>query len=343
MKAAVLYGKEDVRVEEVPVPSPGPGEVLIRIRSALTCGTDLKVFRSGSHARMIKPPALFGHEFAGTIEKVGSGIDGWRAGQRVVAANSAPCRACFYCRKGQPNLCEDLLFVNGAYAEYLLLPARVVRENLVEIPEKLPFQSAALTEPLACVVRGMEALRPVKGETAVVLGTGPVGLMFIQLAAKAGAQVLALGKGERRLEAARACGAAQAFDLAGLSDPVRAVREATPEAKGADLCIEAVGRPQAWSQAISIARPGGRVLLFGGCPAGTEVSLDTRRVHYDELTLLSVFHHTPQAIRQALGFIADGTVRPELLITRDAPLKELPNILRGMLTDQDAVKTAITP
>ncbi|MBI3615525.1 MAG: zinc-binding dehydrogenase [Candidatus Omnitrophica bacterium] len=343
MKAAVLHGKEDVRLEEVPLPAPGPGEILIKVRSALTCGTDLKVFRNGSHARMIKPPALFGHEFAGTIEKIGSGVTGWRQGQRVVAANSAPCRSCFYCRRHQPNLCEDLLFVNGAYAEYLLLPARIVRENLLEIPERLGFQAAALTEPLASTLRGFQAVHPGPEETVVILGAGPVGLMFAQLARRAGCRIILLGKGSRRLEAAQQCGADRALDLGQLSDPIQAIRQVTPEGKGADVVIEAVGRPQAWSQALSMVRPGGRVLFFGGCPPGTEIPLDTGRMHYEELTLLSVFHHTPEAIRQALGLLADGSIRADLLITGDAPLGELPAILRRMLTDQDAVKTAILP
>ena len=343
MKAAVLYGKEDVRLEERPVPEPGPGEVLVRIRAALTCGTDLKVFRNGGHAKMLKPPALFGHEFAGVIEKVGPGVTDWRMGQRVVAANSAPCRSCFYCKKSQPNLCEELLFVNGAYAEYLLLPARIVKENLLEIPEKLSFQAAALTEPLACALRGIQAVRPERGESVVILGAGPVGLMFVQLAVKAGARVIVLGKGAKRLEAALRCGAEMILDLATLEDPVSAIRRATPESQGPDICIEAVGRPQAWTQALSIIRPGGRILLFGGCPAGTEVPLDTRRVHYDELSILSVFHHTPEAIRQSLNLLTNKIIRPELLITRESPLDDLPGILRQMLTDQDAVKTAILP
>ncbi len=343
MKAAVLYGKEDVRLEQRPVPQPGAGEVLVRIQAALTCGTDLKVFRNGGHAKMLEVPALFGHEFAGIIEKIGPGVTGWREGQRVVAANSAPCGSCFTCKRSQPNLCEDLLFVNGAYAEYLLLPARIVKKNLLEIPEKLSFQAAALTEPLACVLRGIQAIAPNRGETVVVLGAGPVGLMFVQLAAKAGTRVILLGKGTKRLEAALRCGAEVILDLATLEDPISAIRKATPESKGPDICIEAVGRPQAWSQALSIVRPGGRVLLFGGCPAGTEVPLDTRRVHYDELSILSVFHHTPEAIRQSLNLLANGIVKPDLLITRHAPLDDLPAILRKMLTDQDAVKTAILP
>ena len=172
MKAAVLYAKEDVRLEQKPVPEPGPGEVLVRIAAALTCGTDLKVFRNGGHAKMLKVPALFGHEFGGIIEKVGAGVTPWKPGQRVVAANSAPCRSCFYCKRGQPNLCEDLLFVNGAYAEFLLLPARIVKENLLEIPKNLSFKAAALTEPLACALRGIQAVNPKKNALLTSSFTG---------------------------------------------------------------------------------------------------------------------------------------------------------------------------
>ena len=343
MKAAVLYGKEDVRLEEVPVPQLESGDVLIKIGSALTCGTDLKIFRNGSHARMLKPPVLFGHEYAGTIEAVGPGPTTWRSGMRVVGANSAPCRTCFFCRKDQPNLCEDLLFVNGAYAQYLRIPARIARENLLEIPPTLPFETAALTEPLACALRGFQAVSPLEGETVVILGAGPVGLFFVQLAIRAGARVILVGKGPRRLQAGAACGAQTVLNWAQMPEPAETIRRSTPEGKGADLCIEAVGRPAAWSQAVQWVRPGGRVLFFGGCPAGTEISLDTARVHYDELTLTSTFHHTPQAIRQALDLLTTGAIQSHPLITTRAPLDQLPSILQQMLNDQDAVKTAIIP
>ncbi len=343
MKAAVLYGKEDVRLEEVPVPTLEKGEVLVRIQAALTCGTDLKIFRNGSHAKMLQPPTLFGHEFAGVIETVGPGVAGWKPGMRVAAANSAPCLACFYCRHGQPNLCEDLLFVNGAYAEFLRLPARIVEQNLLEIPPALSFQSAALMEPLACVVRGVHAVRPARGETAVILGAGPVGLLFTQLLSHAGVRVIVLGKGKERLALAQKSGAQAVINFADTNDPSAALRESAPGGRGADVAIEAVGQPAAWSQAVAAVRPGGRVLLFGGCPAGTQVSFDTKRIHYDELTILSVFHHTPEAIREALKLIAGDIIKPELLITGEAPLKELPMILQRMLTGQEAVKTAIRP
>jgi len=167
MTAAVLYGKEDVRIETVAVPEVGPGEVRVRIESALTCGTDVKVFRRGYHAKMIRPPAVFGHEFAGVIEAVGEGVEGWQVGQRVIAANSAPCGECFYCRRHLAELCEDLLFLNGAYAEYITVPARIVEKNLLPLPDHLSAEEAALMEPLACVVRGMEEVPVEAGENQV--------------------------------------------------------------------------------------------------------------------------------------------------------------------------------
>src|SRR6185369_12461208 len=151
MKAAVLYGKEDVRVEDVQPQPLKPGEVRIQIEAALTCGTDLKVFKRGYHAKMIVPPAVFGHELAGVISETQS--PACHLGDRVVVANSAPCGACFFCRHEQENLCDDLLFLNGAYAESIVIPARIVEKNLLRLGDNTGFTDAALTEPLACVVQ----------------------------------------------------------------------------------------------------------------------------------------------------------------------------------------------
>src|SRR5215218_7694686 len=177
MMAAVLYGKEQLQIEPVSVPAIEKGDVLVRVRAALTCGTDVKVFRRGYHARMIVPPALFGHELAGDIVAVGGDVKGFRVGQRVVAANSAPCLECYYCKRGLENLCEDLLFNNGAYAEFIRIPARIVERNTYPIPEHVGYQDAALVEPLACVVRGLEEAAPMPGDTMAVIGLGPIGLM----------------------------------------------------------------------------------------------------------------------------------------------------------------------
>src|ERR1700723_2685169 len=168
MRAAVLHGREDVRIESVPVPEAAPGDLLVRVRAALTCGTDLKVFRRGYHARMIVPPAVFGHEFAGDVVAVGEGVTGFEPGQRIVAANSAPCLHCFYCLRGRVNLCEDLLFNNGAYAEFIKIPARIVERNTYEIAPHLKYQDAALAEPLACVVKGLEDTGLEAGDTVAV-------------------------------------------------------------------------------------------------------------------------------------------------------------------------------
>src|ERR1700761_7109482 len=207
MTAAVLYGKEDVKIERVPIPRVGDGEVLIKVQVALTCGTDLKVYQRGYHARMIVPPALFGHELAGTIEEVGHGVRGFRKGQRVVALNSAPCGMCFYCSKHQENLCEDLLFNNGAYAEYIKIPRRIVETNMLAIPANVSFEEAAMVEPLACVLRGLHETSVEIGDTVAVIGGGPVGLMFIQVAKLTGCNVIAVMKRDVQVEFAKRLGA----------------------------------------------------------------------------------------------------------------------------------------
>src|ERR1700757_1520083 len=203
MTAAVLYGKEDIKIERVPIPRVGDGEVLVKVQVALTCGTDLKVYQRGYHARMIVPPALFGHELAGTIEEVGPGVRGFKKGMRVVALNSAPCGLCFYCSKHQENLCEDLLFNNGAYAEYIRVPRRIVEANMLVIPSNVSFEDAAMTEPLACVLRGLHETGVEIGDTVTILGGGPIGLMFVQVARAIGCNVISVVKRDGQVEAAK--------------------------------------------------------------------------------------------------------------------------------------------
>ena len=343
MVAAVLYGREDVRVERIPVPDVEEGEVRVRIGAALTCGTDVKVYRRGYHARMLHPPTPFGHEFAGIIEEVGHGVTKWQVGQRVVAANSAPCGECFYCRRQLTELCEDLLFLNGAYAERITVPARIVEKNLYAIPDHLSFEEAALTEPLACVVRGMEEVPIRSGETVVVIGVGPIGLMFIRLCHQAGARVLAAGKWAGRLALALRFGAAEVFDVAEGPDIVHRLRARTEGGRGADKVIEAVGLPEAWEQAIAIGRKGATVSLFGGCPADSVVRLDTHRVHYDEVRLAGTFHHRPHNVQDALNLIASDRVPAREFIQRREPLRVLPGILADLAAGSGVIKTAILP
>ncbi|MBV9671073.1 MAG: zinc-binding dehydrogenase [Acidobacteriales bacterium] len=342
MNAAVLYGKEDVRIERVPVPELAAGEVLIRVEAALTCGTDLKVFRRGYHAKMLVPPALFGHEFAGVIVSVGEGVTSWRQGERVVALNSAPCGACYFCQRDQENLCEDLIFNNGAYAEYIRIPARIVAKNMLRVPAEMSFAAAALTEPLACVVRGLDEMHPRAGDSVAVIGAGPIGLMFMQTAQAYGLRVIAVVKRDEQVTAALHFGADEVVQISKVPDAVQAVRELT-DGRGVDIAIECIAQPLGWQWAVEMVRKGGSVNFFGGCESGTKVELDTNRIHYSELSLKATFHHTPAAARKAFGLVRDGKIRSEDFVTGEAPLSELKNVLCRMADRNGEIKTVILP
>lgn len=343
MTAAVLYGKEQLRIERVDIPKLGPGDVLVRVRTALTCGTDVKVFRRGYHARMIQPPALFGHELAGDVVAMGEGVSGFSIGDRVVAANSAPCGECFYCRRHQENLCEDLLFNNGAYAEYIRIPERIVKKNLYRIPEHISYQDAALVEPLSCVMNGLEdsGVRP--GDCVAVIGLGPIGMMFVRLASTVyKARVIAIGRREAQLDSARHLGAAEIVLNDGSHDAIDGVRELT-EGRGADVVIEAVGLPEVWQLAVKLLRRGGVINFFGGCPSGSQVAVDTDLLHYSELTLKASFHHTPALVRKSLEAVIAGYVTARDFVNRVEPLANLSDVLHHLMGQNGPLKTAIIP
>ena len=342
MMAAVLYGREQLRVEPVAVPVIGKGDVLVRVKAALTCGTDVKVFLRGYHARMIVPPAVFGHELAGDIVAAGELVKRFRAGQRIVAANSAPCQRCYYCRRGAENLCEDLLFNNGAYAEYIRIPARIVERNTYEIPGHVSYQDAALVEPLACVLRGLEETGVRAEDTVAVIGLGPIGLMFVRLAKVCGARVIALGRRQTQLDRAARLGADEVISTGAAPDPVRAVRDLT-EGRGADISIEAVGNPQTWELAAQLVRKGGTVNFFGGCPSDSRISLDTALLHYSEITCKASFHHTPVHIRRALDIISAGEITAREFVKGEEPLANLMEVMRYLMSHDGHLKTAIIP
>jgi len=342
MMAAVLYGKEHLEVQPVAVPEIGKDDVLVRVRAALTCGTDVKVFRRGYHARMIVPPALFGHELAGDIVAIGERVNNWFVGQRIVAANSAPCAKCFYCKRGLENLCEDLLFNNGAYAEYIRIPARIVQRNMYEIPEHISYQDAALAEPLACVLRGLEETGIQPGDSVAVIGLGPIGLMFVRLAKVYGARVIALGRRKTQLDRAAHMGAAELLNTSTCEDLVGAVRRMT-DGRGCDIAIEAVGLPETWDLAPRLVRRGGTVNFFGGCPSDSKVSLDTSLLHYSEITCKASFHHTPSHIRKALEAVCRGDITAGDFVNREEPLANLLEVMRHLMSHNGHLKTAIVP
>lgn len=343
MTAAVLYGKENLQIETVDVPKIGPGDVLVRVRAALTCGTDVKVFKRGYHARMITPPALFGHELAGDIVAMGQGVSGFRIGQRVMAANSAPCGACYFCRRHQENLCSDLVFNNGAYAEYIRIPARIVQRNLHVLEDHVGYQDAALAEPLACVLRGLEESNLQPGDTVAVIGLGPIGMMFVRLAkAVYGARVIAIGRRQPQLDRAAKMGADELIVNVEGVDVVGAVKKMT-EGRGADVVIEAVGLPELWQLATHLLRRGGVVNFFGGCATGTDVNLDTNLLHYSELTLKASFHHTPALIRKALETVSKGYVTAKDFVNGVEPLTNLLEVMQHLMSHNGHLKTAIIP
>jgi len=342
MMAAVLYGKEHLQVEPVAVPKIDTGDILVRVKVALTCGTDVKVFRRGYHARMIVPPAVFGHELAGDIVAVGDGVANFSVGQRVVAANSAPCEECYFCKRGLQNLCEDLLFNNGAYAEYIRIPARIVERNTYLIPKHVGYHDAALVEPLACVVRGLEETAPQPGDTVAVIGLGPIGLMFVKLAKLYGCRVIAVGRRKTQLDRAAALGADELIVGADSLNPVAQVRDLT-RGRGADVAIEAVGKPQTWEWAVNMVRRGGIVNFFGGCPNDSTVDLDTSLLHYSEITCKASFHHTPAYIRKALDLVCRGEITAAFFVNKEEPLANLLEVMRHLMSHNGHLKTAILP
>jgi L-iditol 2-dehydrogenase len=341
MRAAVLHGREDVRIEQVDVPAPGRGEILLRNAVALTCGTDAKVFRRGYHARMIQPPALFGHEVAGTVEEVGPGVHGLEPGTRVAVANSAPCGRCPACLRGRDSLCDDLVFWNGAYAEFARIPWQIVAKNVMPLPDTLEMRAAAMVEPLACAVRGIERSHIESGSWVVVIGVGPIGLMLLALARRAGARILAVGKNKGRLARALELGAEESLSVGDLRELPRLLAERCGPA-GPRVVIEAAGQAETAEAAVRSVGKGGLVNLFAGCAAETTIRVDVARIHYEEITVTSSFHHTPASVRQAMRLITSGEINPDRFITGQAPLDELPRVLSQMASGaSEGLKTAI--
>ena len=344
MTAAVLYGSEDLRIEKIEVPAITADEVLLRVRLALTDGTDLKVWRRGYHAKMIQPPAVFGHEVVGEIVEVGKRVDPrWRVGMRVIAANSAPCLRCYHCRRGQENLCEDLLFNNGAYADFMRIPGRIVTENMLEVPHSVDDASAALVEPLACVLRGIHEMELRTNDAAVVIGCGPIGLKFVRMLSRRGIRVIAVARRTAPLDVAKRLGATAVVNVSEVPDPVAAVKQLTDEKRGPDGVVEAAGNPGTWKLALDMVRRGGVVNFFSGLPSGTHVEIEPAAIHYAEIKLISPFHHTPRFIREALEAIRRGDISAHDFVTQEIRLADLPQAFQRMKTRSGEIKLAVRP
>jgi len=313
LRALLFHGPGDLRLEEVPRPEPAPGDVLVQVEVALTDGTDAKTFLRGHPLLLQETPSPFGHEFCGVDVATG---------RRVVAANSAPCGECGACARGDETQCAQLRpFLNGAYAEFLLVPERIARVNLLPVPDGVAPEAAAMVEPLACCLHGVERAGVRDGDAVAILGAGPIGLMLCACVADAGAEpILVGGRAERR-------------ELA----PLFGARPG--DGKGADVAIEAAGTEEAWRDALELVRPGGAVIFFGGRERGTTVDVDTYRLHYEELTIRGAFHHTPRHVRAALAFLVSGAYPWQRLVTHEVGLEGV----AGLFADppRDYLKAAV--
>ncbi len=345
MLAVRFYKPGELKAEQVPIPEPAAGELVVKNHVALTCGTDVKMFRRGHP--LAKPPQIMGHEFAGTVSAVGTGVENFKMGMKVVAANSAPCNKCFYCSMHQPNLCEHLdesivgFTWPGSYAEYVEIPERIVRQNTFQVPDGIALDSVASLEPLACVVHGWDLVGDMPNGTAIIIGGGPIGLLHAQLARLNGAnQVVLCDVVPQRLREAEKLGVNVTINSASenLLDRVLSLTNR----RGADIVVEAVGRRETWESTIGLVRTGGTVLLFGGCPSGTMVSFDAEKIHYGELHVQGAFHHTPAAVERAFRLIVSGQVSIAPLISHEMPLERAEEALQ-LMGDGRALKVALRP
>jgi len=340
-RQAVLVEPGRLELRDYVAPHPAPGELLIQIRCALSCGTDLKTFRRGHP--VWKLPMPFGHEFSGVVVEAGEGVTAFKPGDPIMAAPTAPCGICFYCQHGQENLCDDALgrMVHGGYADTLLLPEHVVARNTFIKPADLPFEEAALLEPLSCVVHANEMARPEKNETVVIIGAGPFGLLHMLVLKAAGVrEVVVVGRGDKRLKWARDLGADRVVDAGSVDAAAEIAR--LNGGFGPDLAIECTGQVAGWQDALARVRRGGRVVFFGGCPAGTALSVDTRRMHYDNLTLMSPFHFRPRDVRCAYELLAGRALNAGAIVNARMRLGDLAEVFE-MLERGAVLKCAVIP
>lgn len=332
MRAYMFYGPGDLRLEDVEPGVPGPGEIAVEVKAAATCGTDLKSYRRGHPTLFPTLPARFGHEFAGIVTEVGDGVTDFKVGDRVVAANTAPCGHCWACTIGRESLCENLEYLNGAFAEQIVIPKAIVERNTYHIPDTLSFEAAAPLEPLSTVVHGIYESGIKLGDTVTVNGAGPIGQMFIKLAQLRGASVIAADRSASRLAQAAEAGA-RTVDLTGLEGPEECaaqINELTPGGRGADVAVEAVGLPQVWEQTVHCLRPGGTALLFGGTPKNAPFSVNSSDMHYKEYTLKGVYHHQPRYVKVAVELLSTGKFDGMSLCTEVRPLEALVESLEDM-------------
>lgn len=341
MQGVMFLGPQELELREVDIPTPGPGEMVVKVERATTCGTDLKGYVRGH--RLFRPPMLFGHEFAGYVHSMGAGVTKWKEGDAVLAANSAPCNSCFYCRRGQPQICEviESRMNFGAFAEYILIPDYITAQNVHYVPEGLAFELASFTEPLACSVLAINNSGIQLGDTVAIIGAGAQALFQIQLAkAKGASKVIVIGRSQGRLDTAKQMGADYIYSSNDV-DPIEVVKELTG-GHGADVVFESAGSAATWSMALLMTRRGGTVIQYSGLPGGTQVEIDAGHLHYGEITMKGSFHHTPRTIEQSLFLLASGQVDVRPMLNGTISLAEVEEGLLRMKRSE-VIKLAVDP
>jgi len=346
MRAAVYRSVNDVRLEEVPVPEIGPGEILVRVHTCGICGTDLKKIATGSHSA----PRIFGHETSGVVAKVGAGVRKFSVGERVVMFHHIPCGECYYCRHKTFAQCATYKQVGctagfepsgGGFAEYVRVMDWIVEKGTVRVPDGISFEQACFVEPVNTCIKGIETLRLEAGETVLVIGQGPIGIILASLAKRAGARVITSDLHPARLTIAEGFGLNLTID-ASKADAGKAVREMT-EGRGADAVILAVGGNGMIRPAMDATRPGGRVLLFAQTVRG-EATIDPAAVCVDEKALLGSYSASVELQEESLRFVMNREMDLERLISHRFPLESSLEALNMAAHPQpDSMKIVIQP
>jgi L-iditol 2-dehydrogenase len=328
---SLLIKPGSIELREVNIPCPQRGQALVKVKAALTCGTDIKAYLRGHP--MIPMPGMFGHEFSGVVEAVGAGVKNFSPGDELMAVHSAPCLKCGYCKKKLYNLCEKIMDTKalGAFSEYILLPSHIVKINAYIKPGNLSFEEAAFLEPLSCVVHGVEQLGIKGGDSALVIGAGPIGLLHLLLLNVKGASVSVADINEGRLRVAKRLGA----DFILSPDSIKT-------GCAFDYVFECTGLPAVWELAVNYLKRGGTLALFGGCKRGTKATYDTYRIHYDEITLKGVFHYTPDDVKKAYLLLRDRKINVSGLISGRYPLKDIGKAFERLIEGK-GIKYAIIP
>jgi L-iditol 2-dehydrogenase len=347
MLAAVYHGPEDIRVIEVPKPVPGPGEVLVRVKAAVICATDIKMFK-GVHSTVDKDKQLiFGHENTGYIDQLGEGVEGYTVGQPVFICPNIGCGKCVHCINGDSVMCKQLkqvgMNINGGFAEYLLVPALAVQQgNLIPIDEELEFPLYCLTEPLACVLRGQKILDIGPNKTVLILGGGPIGMLHLKLAQLKGASRIIISETNLfRREQALKFGADCVVDPR--NEDLSGVVIRQTGGNGADVIIATVAVPSALADTFDLAAIQGRICFFAGLPKGQAcVDLDVNKIHYKELVITGTSGNTVGNDREALGIIQSGKIDLSEMITGRYALKDIQAAFQAA-TKAESLKIAVLP